>query len=315
MQGSDLVAESTRQTVLEAIEQTGYVYHRGAASLRMRRSRTVGVLVTDVINPFFAELNLGIETELRNVGEVSLVSSTFDDLDRQTGLLKNFLEYQADGVLLVPSIATRESDLEFLALRSVPLVLMTRYIGRPGPNYVGVEDVAGGRVATQHLLDHGCTSLAYFGGLEPASARRDRVKGFHSAVKKAGGARVVAPWCVATPTSANGGYQAASQLLASGEPIPDGVVCHGDTIAFGLMRAFREAGLRPPRDVRVIGYDDIEAAAVWEPPLTTVSPHATYMGRVAAALLRKAVSGEPLDGPHLLPPDLIVRESCGCRGK
>jgi len=312
MQESDLVADSTREKVLAAIDELGYVYHRAAASLRMRRSRTVGVLVTDVINPFFAELNLGVEAELREIGEVSLVSSTYDDLERQTVLLKSFLEYQTDGVLLVPAIGTRERDLEILASRSVPLVLMTRYIGKAGPNYVGVEDVAGGRTATQHLLEHGCRRLAYFGGPEAATARRDRFKGFRSAVSKSAAAEIVQDWCVPTPTTSHDGYLTASRLLANEEPPPDGILCHGDTIAFGLMRAFREVGLRPPKDVRVIGYDDIEASAVWEPPLTTVSPHATQMGQVAAKMLRKAVAGKPLDGPHLLPPDLVVRESCGC---
>nr|BFE36139.1 hypothetical protein GCM10010200_083900 [Actinomadura rugatobispora] len=93
--------------------------------------------------------------------------------------------------------------------------------------------------------------------------------------------------------------------------MPDGVLCHSDAIAFGLMRALREIGLRPPQDMRIIGGVDVEVAAMWEPPLTSISIRAEDMGR-AAALLRRIMTGEAPDGPHLFPSNLIVREGCGC---
>lgn len=311
VRGSDLVAPRTRQAVQTAMAALGYVYHRGAASLRVRQSGSIAVVVTDLTNPFHAELTAGVEAALRPSGGITLLSRTFGDVSRQTAVLTTMLEYQTDGVLLVPASGTQEDDLKVLTDRGVPLVLMTRYVGRPGPNYVGVQETAAGNAGATHLLEHGCVSLAYFGGPETATARRDRFSGFRSAVADST-ARVIEPWSVPTPNTALGSYEVATRLLAADHPLPDGVLAHSDAIAFGLMRALRETGRRPPKDMRIVGGADIEAAAMWEPPLTTISVHAADMGRKAADLLRRIINGHPPDGPHLYPPALMIRESCGC---
>ncbi|HEU5023387.1 MAG TPA: LacI family DNA-binding transcriptional regulator [Spirillospora sp.] len=308
---SDLVADRTRRAVLDAMNELGYVYHRGAASLRKRRSGAIAVVVADLINPFQAELAMGFEAELRPSGEITLLSRTFDDLDRQAMLLTTMLEYQIDGVLLVPATGTRDEDLSVLASRGIPYVLVNRYIGMPGANYVGMREDAAGRTAAAHLLEHGCATLAYFGGLAVATARRDRFEGFRAAVAGSA-ARVDESWCAPTPNTAVGSHEVAARLLAEGGELPDGVLCHSDAVAFGLMRALRETGRSAPRDMRIVGGADVEVAAMWEPPLTSISVRAEDMGRAAATLLRRVIAGEAPDGPYLFEPDLVVRESCGC---
>ncbi|MEV6900339.1 LacI family DNA-binding transcriptional regulator [Amycolatopsis sp. NPDC051372] len=311
LRNSELVAPRTRQAVQDAMAALGYVYHRGAASLRVRQSGSIAVVVTDLANPFHAELTDGVEAALRPSGGITLLARTFGDVRRQTTVLTTMLEYQTDGVLLVPATGTQEDDLTVLTDRGIPLVLMTRYIGKPGLNYVGVQETEAGHAGATHLLDHGCAAMAYFGGPEKATARRDRFSGFRSALAGST-ASVLERWSIPTPNTALGSYEVAARLLAAGLPLPDGVLAHSDAVAFGLMRALRETGRRPPQDMRIVGGADIEAAAMWEPPLTTISVHAADMGRKAADLLRRIIDGNPADGPHLYPPALMIRESCGC---
>lgn len=308
---SDLVADRTRQAVLDAMDELGYVYHRGAASLRKRRSGAIAVVVSDLLNPFHAELAMGFEAELLPSGEITLLSRTFDDRDRQARLLTTMLEYQIDGVLLMPAPGTRAEDLSVLGSRGVPHVLIARYVGEPGNNYVGMQENAAGRVGAEHLLGHGCSTLAYFGGAESAIARRDRFNGFRTTVSGAA-AHVLQEWCAPTPNTAVGSREVAARLLAAGGDLPEGVLCHSDAVAFGLMRALREAGRRAPRDMRIVGGADVDVAAMWEPPLTTISVRADDMGRAAGTLLRRMMAGESPDGPHLFAPSLMIRESCGC---
>lgn len=310
LQGSPMVAERTRAAVRAAMDELGYVYHRGAASLRMARSGSVGLVVTDVINPFFAEMTLGVEAALRGTGQIALLANTFDDPDRQRSLLRALLEHQPDGLLIVPALGTTPDVLAELDRRAVPSVLMTRYVDRPGPRYVGLDDGEAGRLAAAHLLDHGCARLAYFGGPGGATARRDRFAGFAGPVVAAG-AHLDETWSASSVTTAAGGHALATRLLAAGGPPPDGILCHSDTIAFGLVRALRDAGVGVPEQVRVIGCDDVETARVWEPPLTSIDVHAHEMGRAAVALLGQVIAGTPPDGPRILHPDLVVRSSCG----
>lgn len=314
VRGSDLVAGHTREAVQAAMAELGYLYHRGAASLRMRRSGAVAVVVTDVANPFYAELTTGVEEGLRPFGEITLLSRTFDDRARQAIVLTTMLEYQIDGVILVPATGTRQEDLSVLTSHGVPHVLMTRHVGKPSANYVGVREEEAGMAGTLHLLEHGCSALAYFGGQESATARRDRYRGFRSTVAGST-ARLVERWCAAVPNNALESYQVATRLFAAEGCLPDGVLCHSDAIAFGLMRALRETGRTPPKDMRIVGGADVDTAAVWEPPLTTIAVSAAEVGRSAAALLLRTIAGEPPDGPHLFPPDLMIRESCGCGGR
>lgn len=311
VQGSSLVAEPTRRRVSESMERLGYVYHRGAASLRRQRSSTVGLTITSIANPFFADLMLGIESELAPLGYVVLLSNTFDSLERERASIQALLEHRAAGLLMVPSLDAEAATFDRLRAAGMPYVLMTRYLDDLRAPYIGPDDVFGGRLAARHLLDHGCRDIVYLGGPEAGTARRDRLRGFLGVLDEHGYA-VDRSRMWGSHTDSAAGYELGRRLLAE-EELPDGVVCHSDAIAFGLLRSLRDAGAYDVGRCRVIGFDDVEYARSWDPPLTSVSVAPVDMGRRAARMfLERTTEPTAPSASVVLEPTLSVRGSCGC---
>ncbi|MFK4149280.1 LacI family DNA-binding transcriptional regulator [Streptomyces sp. NPDC004065] len=309
---SPLVADSTRARVRASMDRLGYVYHRGAASLRSRRSHTVGLLVTDVSNPFFAELTVGVEAALADAGIVVLLGHNYESTAKQADLTRVMQEYGADGLLITPAHNTTAADLSPLVTARVPHLLVVRYVdGHPAP-YVGADNVVGARAATEHLLEHGARRIAFLGGPERSSARYDRQRGVEEAVA-ARRRTLPASSSVPSPATRQGGYDAALDMLRRKDR-PDAIVCYSDVVAFGVLIACEELGIRVGEDVRVTGFDDIAESAMQHPALTTVAIRPRELGERAAQLLIKRI--ERPDGPpesHVSVPRLVVRASCGCR--
>lgn len=309
---SPLVADSTRARVRASMDRLGYVYHRGAASLRSRRSHTVGLLVTEVSNPFFAELTVGVEAALAEAGIVVLLGHNYESPAKQQELLRVMQEYGADGLLITPAHRTTAEDLRPLVTARVPHLLVVRYVdGHPAP-YVGVDNVRGARAAADHLLDHGARKLAFVGGPEHSSAWSDRKRGMEDAL--AARRRTLSPaMTVPTPATRQGGFDAALALM-KGRSRPDAMVCYNDVVAFGVLLACDQLGIRVGEDVRVIGFDDVAEAAMQHPALTTVSMRPRELGERAAGLLMRHIARP--DGPpetDVSVPSLVLRDSCGCR--
>jgi LacI family transcriptional regulator len=305
------VARATRERILAAADELAYVYNRRAASMRTRRSHTVGLLIPGLANPFFGALVQAVEEELAPSGYTLLLANTLEDRDRQAELIRTFLEYRVDGVLVVPAIGTRASAFDFLKQDGTPTVLLTRHVQGLKSDWVGSDDAAGGALAASHLLEHGCARLAYFGGPVQVYARSQRSDAFAEAVRSHG-AELDERWCVGTATSSSAGYEAARALLQAGDP-PEGIACHSDAIAFGLIRALTERGHTVGEAVRVIGFDDVEHARISVPSLSSISVSSDQMGRSAARLLISRTQ-EPAGGQittSVFEPSLRARESCG----
>jgi LacI family transcriptional regulator len=308
---SPLVAAPTRRHVLATMKQLGYVYHRTAATLRSHRSNTVGLLVTDVSNPFFAELTAGVESELDTAGFVLLLGHNHESVEKQTRWLRVMQEYGVDGVLMCPAQGTTPEMLQSLSSARVPHVFVARYVEGHDAGYVAADYAVGARLSTEHLLSHGCRRIAFLGGPASSSAHRDRRRGVTEALAPHG-QELAAELSVGTPTTRRGGYEGALKLLASADR-PDGIVCFNDIVAFGVLSSLRELGLRAGRDVRIIGFDDIEEAAHQRPSLTTVEARPHELGAQAARLLNQLIENEAMKSAStILQPRLMVRESCGC---
>lgn len=309
--GTGRVSSETRDRVHQAMRELGYVYNRGAASLRTRRTTTVGVVVTDIANPFFGELLVGLESALAEAGFRSLVVASSDNPVRQDELVNELREYQVAGLAIMPATGSSRSFLEGLEASRMPHVFVTKYLeGMPAP-YVGPDDRLGGRLAAEHLLAHGCQTYAFVGGFSGHLSRRDRIEGVRSALREAG----LEPDRFTEIESASngaGGLEAGKRLLQARQ-LPEAIICQSDGVAFGVYRALREAGIAS--EVRVIGYDDVRTAALWEPPLTSVATHPERLGRAVAELLLEEIA-TPSGGvtEKIFAPELMVRESCGCHG-
>lgn len=310
-QGSPLVADHTRARILAAAQELGYVYNRRAAAMRRQRSHSIGVVVGGFGNPFFGLLSEAIERTLGPAGYSVLLGNTFDEPSRQHRLIETFLENRVDGLMIVPAVGSDVGFLEPVRRMGIPLVVLTRMVKGADAPYFGADDVLGGRMAAEHLVSHGCDGLAYFGGPADVFTRVDRHAGV-SSVAREQGILFDDLWSAHTLTSSTSGYLTARDLLDAGPP-PAGIVCHSDAVAIGLLRACHERGLKAGEDVRIIGFDDVEASSFVVPALTSISVEVADLGRIAAESVLRLLSG---DGPPPPPatifaPELVVRESCG----
>ena len=310
LRGSSLVAADTRQRVLSSMQQLEYVYHRAAASLRTQRSRSIGLVMTDISNPFFAELAVGIEATLDEAQYVVMLANTAESLEKQERLLATLHENNADGVLCCPAVCTPRTTIDMLRRWRLPVVLLVRYLLDVDVDYVGADNVLGAELAVEHLLAHGHRRIAFIGGPGTSSARRDRLQGFGNALHRHGLAadEALAP---TSPPTRSGGHQAILPLLAYHDP-PTAALCYNDVVAFGVMLGLQQQGRSPGTDFAVIGFDDIAEAALWDPALSTVAITPRQIGVAAAELLLSRIS-HPDDPPRqvIMSPTLAVRASCG----
>ncbi len=310
IRGSSLVSRDTAWKVHQSIEKLGYVYNRSAAYLRTRRSNTIGMIVSDIMNPFFTEMTVSAESELDRAQKTVMLANTSESIERQQRALEGMLEHNVDGLLLCPATGTERRHLEPIIERRVPLVLFTRFPSGLITDYVGADNVLGAELATRRLIEHGHRRISFIGGPENASARHERIQGFRRAME-AYGLPIDDRLLPATPVTRSGGYHAVRALLALHDP-PTATICHCDNVALGVMLGVESLGMRPGPDFGVIGFDDIDEAALWTPSLSTVSITPQRMGREAVRLLLRKMdsSGEELQR-IFLTPKLVIRESCG----
>lgn len=309
LQNKPGVSEKTRQAVLEVSKQLGYVYNRSAARLRMQRSFTIGLIVPNLLNPFFTELTNSVEEWIEAEGLSLLLAKTSEDPHRQQKAVQSMLEYRVDGLLICPAIGTRASDLQILLDAHMPFVLYTRNLSGFPADYVGAQNKRGTRIATEFLLERGHKQIAFIGGLPTSQTRKERFNGFRTALQKAG-IPLSNSINIPSETSIKGGYESIQQVLQV-EPRPTAAVCYNDVVAFGVILGLWASRIAPGKEFPVIGFDNIADAALWSPPLTTLSVPPARVGQEAVKLLMNRISN-PDSPPEkiILSPTLVVRESC-----
>ena len=309
---SPLVADATRERVTQAMKALGYVYHRGAASLRAESSDLVGMVISDLTNPFFAELAVGIEDALYKLGFTPILANTNENPERQAQVLRSLREHSVAGIIMSPARGTDGWTFAQQWPTSIPAVItMRRMVGSPLP-YVGPGNRKGAREAVEHLLRLGHSRIGFIGGDASMTTQRDRVAGWRDALNAAGRAADERLVFESAPTR-DGGSEAIQRALALSQP-PSAVVCYNDIVAMGATHALAERGLVAGVDMAVVGFDDIAEAAHNAPPLTTVSADTREMGlRCAESLLGMIRGDDPETLSFLGGTRLVVRESCGAR--
>ena len=308
MRDSPLVADATRERIKEHARAIGYIYNRRAASLRTSRSGIVGVVVHDIMNPFFAEILRSIETELDRSRQTFLLSNHYDQLEKQRTFIDTLLQLGADGVIMSPAIGTPAEDIRLVEENGLPAVLIARSVeGADVPVFRG-DDAYGIGLATNHLISLGHKRIAMIGGTDQTSTGRDRYRGYVNAMEHAGLA-VEQAWRIPGPRTKQAGFEAAQHFLALRDK-PTAAVCWNDLVAIGLMNGISRAGLTPGVDVSVTGYDDLEEASIATPALTTVWNGQREVGRRAARTLLDRLNGiEVHGGQELIRPELHVRQT------
>jgi LacI family transcriptional regulator len=304
-----IVSSDVRQRVQGVIDELRYIPSAVARSLKNDKTNTIGVLVPNSSNPYFAELIRWIEDAAFQLGYNMILCNAHGGADKQAAYLRLLMEKRIDGLLLVASGADDEQAL-MLRQEAVPIVQLERAL--PGLEadvvYAGQEE--GAWQATRHLIGLGHRAIACVSGPPDLPRARERVAGYLRAMAEAG-LEVPAGRVVHDAFTSAGGHAAFSRLLDQPHP-PSAVFVTSDLMALGGLCAAGRRGLRIPAELSVIGYDDIEGAGYASPPLTTVAPPKRDMARLAIELLIERIRGSatPLRR-DALGSTLVVRASTG----
>ena len=307
--GSSLVAEATRERVSDAMAELGYIYHRGAATLRGAKSGVLGMVINDLSNPFYVELAIGIERACQGGAYIPFLANTAENPIRQQQVVRSMREHGAAGLVLAPAMGTSLSELKPL-VAGLPVVQVMRRLPGFKASLVAPENKEGARKATAHLIAIGHKRIAFVGGVSSMLVREERLAGYRLAVEEAGIPLDVS-LVIETTTNYAGGGAAAPQLLNLHKPAT-AALCFNDVVAIGLIRALTETGVSVGATFAVIGFDDIEEAKHTLPALSSVAVNGRDLGsRAAQLLMRHLASGDFEPEAVLCPTTLVIRKSCG----
>ncbi len=302
------ITAETRTRVLDAIAQINYRMDLRARSLRTGRSYTMALVITDVASPMFSKMAIAAEERLYAEHYSLVLYNTHDDLERERFCIDSILQRSVDGVMFV-SASDESTSLEMLEAAGIPSVV----IDRVPKSYVGaavvLDNHAAGRIAAAHLTDLGHKQLAYIGGPANVHIARERLDGFRAGAATAGVMLADQAIHHAENWHVNSGYGAMLALLKRKHDF-SAVFCAGDLLAIGAMHALAEQGVNIPADISVMGLDDIDLAAYFTPPLTTISQSITSMATLGVELLLDELAGRPRASNRIvIEPTLVARAS------
>jgi LacI family transcriptional regulator len=291
------------------LDELGYVYNRSAASMRAARSRTVGLLIPGLGNPFFAELAAGVDQILDEAGLALFLSDSNDSVAKQERAILRMREHGADGIIVCPAVGTSKDLISRLNAWKFPVVQALRHISPQG-DYASADYEIGMDRATEHLIRLGHRRIAFVGGEHMHSAYRERLNGFVACMHRHG---LSADRIIKTPLTRQAGIEVVAVLLEQHEPAT-AAICFNDVIAFGMLLGLGDRGLEAGIDFAVVGFDDVMESSLSRPPLTTVATMPSQIGQDAARLLLHRIDN-PGGPPEqvILPTRLVVRESCGAQ--
>ncbi|MGY4541783.1 LacI family transcriptional regulator [Arthrobacter sp. UYNi723] len=307
----DRVSQRTKDRVLRAIDELGFVRNDAARQLRAGHSRTIGLIVLDVGNPFFTSVVRAAEDAAALQGSAVLLGDSGHNTSRESNYIDLFQEQRVQGLLISP-VGDVTARIDQLRERGVPTVLVDRLADESKYSSVSVDDDAGGYLAARHLLDTGRRRLAFVGG--PTSIRQvaDRLQGAERAVKEEPDATLEV--LDSDEQTVLAGRSVGNLLVERGRAdLPDGIFCANDLLALGVMQSLTMTHtLRIPEDIALIGYDDIDFAVSAVVPLSSIRQPTEALGRTAIELLAEELeSDNPKHRAVIFTPELVVRQSTG----
>jgi len=305
----DDVSPATRQRVLEAIERLGYRPSGIARGLATHHTGTLGLVIPDVANPFFAEVARGVEQIAYAEGYNVFLCNTDEDPERELDVLGSLEEKRVDGIVLCSS-RLDSVDLQLLVNANPAVVLINRRVdgGERSAAAVLVDDVLGGQLTAGHLLSRGHRAIGFLSGPVESRSGQGRVEGYRQALV-AHHIPSRPEWVAACAPVAHAGAAAARQLLTAHRDLT-ALLCYNDLVAVGALRACAELGLRVPKDLAIVGFDDIPLAALVAPALTTCRVPRHELGTRAVELLLARIREETATEQEIvLVPELVVRAS------
>jgi LacI family transcriptional regulator len=300
----------TRRRVEEAIQALDYLPNRIARGLISQKTQTIGLIVPDVVNPFFAPVVRGAESAARKAGYRVLLCNSEGDLRLEREYIEDLVAHRVEGLMLAPASDRSRSSILSLLRGGFPLVLIDRALPDADCDLIVSDNANGARRLIEHLIGIGHKEIAHVTDAEDTSTGRERLRGYRDAL---GAASIPfqSELVVRTTVDRIGGYRAAQEILTR-DPLPTAIFAVNNMTAVGTMEALRERGLSVPRDMGLVCFDDVEHLAVLSPFLTVIDQPAETFGSLGAQLLLERMTGKASSRPRriILQTDLIVRESC-----
>ena len=306
--GTRKVAPGTAHAVQAVIDAVGYRPNVLARSLKTASSRSVGIAISAIANPYFSDIICAVEAECARLGMMVFLSDTQDDPQRELAVVTAFDQRRVDGVILAPSADPERRALAYLRAARLPCVLVDR---TPDPSFdqVGVNNREAMRALVAHVAGFGHRRIGYVGGHPGFATTLERIEGYRAGLQLAGVSFDPSYLVTGSATTASAS-EATSALLSLADP-PTAIVAGNNMATIGAVRAIRSRGLQVPADVSVVGFDDFEWADCFEPRLTLVAQPCEEIGKRAASLLIERIAN-PSGAPQSVRLDarLIIRDSC-----
>jgi len=306
-------SDKVRSAVEDAIRVLGYVPSAVARSLKSNTTKTIGMLIPNCSNPYFAEIVRSVEDRCFGAGYTLILCNTDDDPHRQGAYLQVLSEKRIDGMIIISTGADKDL-LSFLQGLPIPTVLLDREIDEANCDLVETAHLQGGMMATDHLIGLGHRRIACLAGPADLNSSAQRIEGWRTALDRSGLSAESADLLWHSDFSSQGGFSSMQSILAS-SLAPTAVFVCNDLMSIGALSAAHEAGVRVPQDLSLIGFDDIELARFASPALTTIAQPKQRIGIVAVDMVLERIQGGRVKARQvILQPQLVVRNSTSGSG-
>jgi len=313
LHGNPLISEDTKQRIQQMAIELGYLPSAAARTLKTNRSHVLGVVLSNIDDPFFSEILQGIEEIIQSSGYSLFIAAAHRDPGREREIVQAMVEHRVDGVIICSTSFSEERSRQFLQF-GVPIVVVNNQAVEDFRYSIYHDDIDGSRQVTRHLLELGHRRIAYIGNSASGRSTLDRWTGFRQAMETASLAFPVKYVYEATGGSTEDGVTAAGYFLSLSER-PTALVCYNDMMAVGVMKGLQQAGIRVPNDISITGFDNIIFSAYTNPPLTTLDQPKRFIGAEAARLFLELLD-TPLNqrssthkNVRILKGRLLIRES------
>lgn len=314
LRGSSLIPAATTERIQQIARELGYSASSVARSLVSGRTFAIGVVVTSIADPFNGEVVAGLEEVANDHGYSVILATSQAKPSRELSVVRGFQSRRVDGIIVASSrIGSHYAEL--LAELQIPVVLLNNQHPDPFCYSVSIDNTSGTLEAVQHLVQLGHRRIAYLGDRLGLHSDAERKAGFLQAMTTAG-LQVPPEYLLLGDGKSEGAAEAFRAFLETGFELPTAMVCYNDMTAAGVLEVARSAGIAVPGELSIVGFDDIQLAALLSPALTTVRQPKRELGMCSMQLLLQLLAGEPAEKSIVFPGKLIVREStaplCGC---
>lgn len=306
LRDSPLVNPETAERIKKIARDSSYRVSAVARSLVTSKTRTLGVVVATVADPFIAEVIGGVERAARQRGYSVLLANSDALPDRETSVVESFEERRVEGIIVLAS-RVGSSYRKLLGNTKIPIVLINNHQFGDVAYSVDIDNVSASREATRHLTELGHTEIAYIGNRHGFDSDTDRFSGYRQALTASD--IPFRPELVLHGDGTPPGGEAAMEQILSLPHRPTGIFCYDDMTALGVLRKLREHGLRVPQDMSMVGFDDLMIASYTEPALTTIRQPKENMGKLATEMALNVISGVDGESNIKVAGELIVRQS------